>query len=60
MANQVIPDSVYNRTAYHYHYYMDPDYGSRIGSTVAGDRGNLSGLYLVGSLCHHNSTGCPN
>ncbi|WP_183091458.1 peptidase inhibitor family I36 protein [Streptomyces radicis] len=60
MANGVIPHSVYNRTAYRYHYYMDADYETRIGSTVAGDSGNLSGRYLVGSLCRHNSTGCPN
>ncbi|WBB62767.1 peptidase inhibitor family I36 protein [Streptomyces sp. WMMC500] len=58
--NEVIPHSVYNRTAYRYHYYLDPGYKSRIGSTVAGDRGNLSGRYLIGSLCRHNSTGCPN
>lgn len=60
MRNEVIPNSVYNRTAYRYHYYLDANYEGRIGSTVAGDSGNLSGRYLVGSLCRHNSTGCPN
>ncbi|RBM06880.1 hypothetical protein [Streptomyces sp. PT12] len=60
MANGVIPRSVYHRTAYRYHYSMDADHEGRIGSTVAGDRGNLSGRYLVGFLCRRNSTGCPN
>lgn len=60
MANGVIPNSVYNNSSYRYHYYLDANYRSRIGSTTAGDSGNLSGRYLIGSLCRHNSSGCPN
>ncbi|WP_432746446.1 peptidase inhibitor family I36 protein [Streptomyces sp. JH002] len=52
--------SVYNRTSYRYHYYLDKNYKNRIGSTLSGAQGNLAGSYTIGSLCRHNASGCPN
>ncbi|MFJ8045844.1 peptidase inhibitor family I36 protein [Kitasatospora sp. NPDC096147] len=43
--------SVWNRTSKRYHYYHRTSYVDRIGSTTAGDRGNLAGTYTIGSLC---------
>ncbi|AKG43530.1 peptidase inhibitor [Streptomyces xiamenensis] len=52
--------SVYNRTSYRYHYYLDKNYKNRLGSTLSGGQGNLAGSYTIGSLCRHNASGCPN
>ncbi|MFF2377691.1 peptidase inhibitor family I36 protein [Streptomyces xiamenensis] len=52
--------SVWNRTSYRYHYYLDKNYRNRLGSTLSGGQGNLAGNYLIGSLCRHNASGCPN
>ncbi|MDT0342322.1 peptidase inhibitor family I36 protein [Streptomyces litchfieldiae] len=52
--------SVYNRSAVRVHYYMDANYGRRIGSTLSGVSGNLSGSYTVGSVCFEDSgSSCP-
>ncbi|MGW4029300.1 peptidase inhibitor family I36 protein [Streptomyces sp. NPDC004838] len=48
--------SVYNRTGSRFHYYHRANYVDRIGSTVAGDSGNLAGTYTIGSLC---AGSCP-
>ncbi|MGW7295431.1 peptidase inhibitor family I36 protein [Streptomyces xiamenensis] len=52
--------SVWNRTSYRYHYYLDENYRNRLGSTLSGGQGNLAGSYVIGSLCRHNASGCPN
>ena len=52
--------SVYNRTSHRYHYYLDSHYNNRLGSTLSGAQGNLTGNYTVGSLCRHNASGCQN
>ncbi|GGV36852.1 peptidase inhibitor family I36 protein [Streptomyces spectabilis] len=48
--------SVYNRTNSRFHYYHNANYVNRIGSTTAGNRGNLAGTYTIGSLC---AGSCP-
>ncbi|MEU3076328.1 peptidase inhibitor family I36 protein [Streptomyces laurentii] len=48
--------SVYNRTGGRFHYYHRANYVDRIGSTTAGDKGNLAGTYTIGSLC---TGSCP-
>jgi hypothetical protein len=48
--------SVYNRTGSRFHYYHQANYVNRIGSTTAGNRGNLAGTYTIGSLC---AGSCP-
>lgn len=48
--------SVYNRTNSRFHYYHSVNYTNRIGSTTAGNRGNLAGTYTIGSLC---AGSCP-
>ncbi|MFD1147022.1 peptidase inhibitor family I36 protein [Saccharothrix hoggarensis] len=42
--------SVRNRSNDRVHYYAEHNYRSRIGSTVAGDQGNLAGTYTIRSL----------
>ncbi|MGY0466477.1 peptidase inhibitor family I36 protein [Kitasatospora sp. cg17-2] len=48
--------SVYNRTGSRFHYYHNVNYTNRIGSTTAGNKGNLAGTYTIGSLC---AGSCP-
>lgn len=42
--------SVYNRHNYQVQYYLEPNYNSRVGSTVAGGKGNLTGTYQIDSF----------
>ena len=44
------PRSVRNRSDNRVHYYAQHDFKDRIGSTVAGDQGNLAGTYTIRSL----------
>lgn len=46
----VNPKSVRNRSNDRVHYYREHNYEGRIGSTVAGDQGNLAGDYTIRSL----------
>lgn len=46
----VKPRSVRNRSDNRVHYYAQHDFEDRIGSTVAGDQGNLAGTYTIRSL----------
>jgi hypothetical protein len=46
----VKPHSVRNRSNDRVHYYAEHDFDKRIGSTVAGDQGNLAGTYTIRSI----------
>ncbi|MDX3189803.1 peptidase inhibitor family I36 protein [Streptomyces sp. MN03-5084-2B] len=46
----VNPKSISNRTTKKVTYYTEQDYDNKIGSTTAGNSGNLAGNYTVRSL----------
>ncbi|SDS56360.1 Peptidase inhibitor family I36 [Streptomyces sp. TLI_053] len=50
MAGGTKTRSVYNHTGDKYEYFHNANYSSRIGSTTAGNKGNLAGTYTIGSL----------
>lgn len=50
--------SVANRSTFRVHYFLDPHCRTRIGSTLSGGQGNLSGRYQVASLNFGSDAAC--